>query len=55
MDESKHTRLLSRLHLWDIPSERKNLGFLFAIEHGAVEVVDITSGGYLAGTLPCLG
>ena len=40
---------MSRLHSWDVPSERKNLGFLFAIEHGAREVVDVISGEYLPG------
>ena len=40
---------MSRLHSWDVPGERKNLGFLFAIEHGAREVVDVISGEYLPG------
>ena len=42
-------KFMSRLHSWDVPSERKNLGFLFAIEHGAREVVDVISGEYLPG------
>ena len=46
---SKPCETLFRLHSWDIPTERKNLGFLFAIEHGAREVVDVISGGYLPG------
>ena len=40
---------MSRHHSWDLPNERKNLGFLFAIEHGAREVVDVISGEYLPG------
>ena len=42
-------KFMSRLHFWDVPTERKNLGFLFAIEHGAREVVDVISGEYLPG------
>jgi len=32
---------LCRLSSWDNVSERKNLGFLYAVDHGAEEVVDL--------------
>ena len=44
-----------RLSSWKIFSERKNLGFLFAVDHGAEEVVDLAQGGDLPSTHPMEG
>ena len=41
-----------RLSSWDKVSERKNLGFLFALDHGAEEVVDLSQGGSLPPAHP---
>jgi len=46
---------LCRLSSWKIFSERKNLGFLFAVDHGAEEVVDLAQGGDLPSTHPMEG
>ena len=45
----------SRLSAWEISSERKNLGFLFAIDHGAEEVLDLAKGGSLPSAHPMKG
>ena len=57
----KHT-YPHRLSSWEISSERKNLGFLFALDHGAEQVVDLAQGeslpsahsieGYIPVTYP---
>ena len=39
-----------RLSSWDVLTERKNLGFLFAIDLGAEEVIDFVSGESLPRT-----
>ena len=44
-----------RLSSWEICSERKNLGFLFAVDHGAEEVVDLVQGGKLPSPHPIKG
>ena len=41
-----------RLSSWEILSEKKNLGFLFVLDHGAEEVVDLTWGGSLPSAHP---
>ena len=57
----KHT-YPHRLSSWEISSERKNLGFLFVLDHGAEQVVDLAQGeslpsahsieGYIPVTYP---
>ena len=44
-----------RLSSWEILSEKKNLGFLFVLDHGAEEVVDLAQGGSLPSALPIEG
>ena len=46
---------LPRLSSWETLRERKNIGFLFVIDHGAEEVVDLALGGSLPSTLPLEG
>ena len=44
-----------RLSSWEISSERKNLGFLFALDHGAEQVVDLARGESLPSAHPIKG
>ena len=41
---------LFRLSFWGKSSDRRNLGFLFAIDNGAEEVIDLGQGGSMPST-----